>query len=141
MLTSIALALLIAQAPVTVPGSAGQTTATSPAQVSSEKPWPPSGVARVGAGVAAPRLLKDVKPKYTADARSANVQGSVGMEVVVKTDGSVGDVRVQRSLDREYGLDDEAVRAVKQWRFAAGTKDGVAVPVLVEVEMTFALRK
>ena len=47
----------------------------------------------------------------------------------------------KRSLDRQFGLDDEAVPSVKKWKFTAGTKDGVAVAVLVEIEMTFSLRK
>jgi len=38
-------------------------------------------------------------------------------------------------------LDDEAVASVKKWKFTAGTRDGAAVPVLVEIEMTFSLRK
>ena len=59
------------------------------------------------------------------------------MEAVVQTDGTVGEVRVVRSLDQKFGLDDEAVKAVKQWRFVPGQKDGVAVPVVVEIEMTF----
>jgi protein TonB len=63
------------------------------------------------------------------------------LEVVVQRDGSVGAARIKESLDREYGLDDEAIRTVKQWRFAPGTKDGVPVAVLVNVEMTFSLRK
>lgn len=45
----------------------------------------------------------------------------------------------RRSLDKKYGMDEEAVKTLKQWRFAPGTKDGVAVPVVVEVEMTFTV--
>ena len=62
------------------------------------------------------------------------------MEVVVRKDGTVGDVRVKKSLDRKFGLDDEAVRAVKEWRFVPGKKNEAAVPVLVEIEMTFTQR-
>ena len=51
-------------------------------------------------------------------------------------DGTVGDVEVTRPLDP--GLDAEAVKTVKQWRFAPGTKDGSPVPVSVEIEMTFS---
>jgi len=43
-------------------------------------------------------------------------------------------------LDTQHGLDDEAVKALKQWRFSPGTKDGKPVPVVVELEMTFTLR-
>ena len=59
----------------------------------------------------------------------------------MRADGTVGEVRVVRSLDKRYGLDDEAVKALKQWQFTAGQKDGVAVPVVVEVEMTFTIGK
>ena len=106
-----------------------------------EKPWPPAGVVLPGNGVAAPRLVKDEKPKYTAEAMRAKIAGTVWLEVVVLADGKVGDVRVTQSLDREFGLDDQAIAAVKQWEFKPGTKDGVAVPVAVKIEMTFTLRK
>lgn len=108
-----------------------------------EKPWPPAGVLAYapGSGVDAPKLVKDVKPNYTAAAMDAKISGIVLLEVVVLTDGKVGDVRVTQSLDREFGLDDQAIAAVKQWQFKPGTKDGVAVPVAVKVEMSFTLRK
>lgn len=61
------------------------------------------------------------------------------MAVVVMPDGTVGNVEVTRSLDRVFGLDEEAVKTVKQWRFTPGTRNGVAVPVLVEIELTFTL--
>jgi protein TonB len=93
------------------------------------------------AGVKTPRLKKDVKPNYTAAAMREKIEGTVWMEVVVTVDGTVGDVKVTQSLDRLFGLDDQAVTAVKQWRFDPGTKDGVAVPVLVTVQMDFKLRK
>jgi protein TonB len=113
---------------------------TSAPQTTAEKPWPPQGVVRLGQGVKAPRLLKDVKPRYTPDAMQAGIEGTVTLEAVVRVDGTVGDVRVTRSLDREFGLDDEAISALKKWEFAAGTKDDVAVPVLVEIEMSFKRR-
>jgi TonB family protein len=98
------------------------------------------GVYRPGNGVISPRLLKEVKPNYTGDAMRAKIQGIVTMEAVVMPDGSVGQVQITRSLDSTFGLDQEAIRTVKLWRFAPGTRQGVPVPVLVEIEMTFTLR-
>lgn len=106
-----------------------------------EKGWPPAGVTRPGGSVVAPKVIKEAKPTYTPEAMSARIQGSVLLEAVVNADGTVGEVRVKRSLDSKFGLDEQAVKALRKWRFAPGTKDGVAVPVLVEVEMTFTTRK
>jgi TonB family protein len=99
-----------------------------------------SPINRPGEGVTSPTVVREVKPLYTAAAKKERIQGTVVMDVVVQSDGSVGDVTVTRSLDTTYGLDDEAVKAMKQWSFNPGKKDGKAVPVLVEVEMSFTLK-
>lgn len=98
------------------------------------------GVYRPGNGVNLPRVLREVRPNYTSDAMRAKVQGVVVLECVVRPDGSVGDVQVIRSLDSTFGLDQEAIKAAKQWRFAPGTRMGEAVPVLISIELTFTLR-
>jgi TonB family protein len=98
------------------------------------------GVYRPGNGVISPRLIYEVRPNYTSDAMRAKIQGIVTMEAVVMPDGSVGAVQITRSLDQTFGLDQEAIRTVKKWRFAPGTRQGRPVPVLVEIEMTFTLR-
>jgi TonB family protein len=104
-------------------------------------PWPPAGVYRPGHdGVTLPRMRSQVQPTYTAAAMREKLQGKVLLECVVEPDGSVGAVRVGRSLDQVFGLDEEAIKAAKQWRFAAGMKDNAAVPVLITIELTFALR-
>jgi periplasmic protein TonB len=99
-----------------------------------------TGVYTPGQGVVAPRVVKEVKPQYTNEAKAAGIQGLVGLDVVVLEDGSVGDVKVTKSLDTVHGLDEEAVKAIKQWVFDPGKKDGKAVPVRVSVEMTFTLK-
>jgi len=105
-----------------------------------QDPPPPAAVFKPGADVTLPRLIYDPRPNYTSDAMRNQIAGRVVMEIVVEPDGNVGAVRVTQSLDAVYGLDDEAVRTVKKWRFVPGMKDGVAVRVMVEVEMTFTLR-
>ena len=91
-------------------------------------------------GVSLPRVTKQVKADYTDEARARRIVGVVMLDVVVNADGAVGDVQVSRSLDSVYGLDASAVKAMKQWQFAPGTKDGKAVAVRIAVEMTFSLK-
>jgi protein TonB len=94
----------------------------------------------LGNGVTAPRLIREVKPGYTSDAMRARIQGTVRLQAIVSPDGSVGAARMIRSLDATFGLDQEALNTIKQWRFLPGTLAGRAVPVLIEVELTFTLR-
>lgn len=98
------------------------------------------GVYREGNGVTSPRPIKEVKPTYTGDAMRARIQGLVTMEAVVMPDGSVGDIHIVRSLDPRFGLDQEAIKTLKQWRFAPGMRLGQPVPVLIVVEMSFTIR-
>jgi TonB family protein len=102
--------------------------------------WPPPGVARPGQeGVTTPALVSEIKPRYTPDAMRAGIQGAVFVECVVQIDGTVGQARVIRSLDKVNGLDDEALSAAKQWKFRPATKSGLAVPALIRIELTFSL--
>jgi len=87
-------------------------------------------------GVTVPSVVHEVRPIYTAEAMRRKVNGTVLLNAVVLPTGRVGDVVVAVSLDKEFGLDDEAVKALKDWRFEPGTKEGRPVPVIVSVEMT-----
>jgi periplasmic protein TonB len=91
-------------------------------------------------GATLPVPVRQVKAGYTTAAMDARIEGSVVMDVVVLADGKVGNVAVTESLDKEYGLDTQAVEAVKQWLFKPGTKDGKAVAVRVTIQMTFRLK-
>ena len=90
-------------------------------------------------GVVAPQVLKAVDPKYTAQAMRDRLQGVVEVEVVVQPDGSVGNVRVLRSIDPVDGLDDNAIAAARQTTFTPGTLNGQPVSVLTTLELTFRL--
>ena len=65
-------------------------------------------------------------------------QGDVILEIVVRSDGSVGSIRVRRSL--AGGLDQRAIEAVRQWRFNPAHRHGTPVDVAVEVAVEFKLR-
>jgi protein TonB len=88
--------------------------------------------------VTAPTLIKNVKPKYTANALLRKIEGSVVLEAVVGRDGSAREIRVVRSLDRG-GLDEEAIHAVQQWRFQPGRLGGMEVDVLVTIVLDFSI--
>ena len=98
------------------------------------------GTYRPGNGVTTPRVLKEVKPQYTADAMRAKIQGTVWLQCVVRPTGQCSDVEVTRSLDPTFGLDQEAMKAAQQWRFLPGTRLGEPVPVQITIELTFTLR-
>jgi TonB family protein len=100
------------------------------------------GVYDIGNGVTSPVLVREVKPNYTGEAMRAKLQGIVEMEAVVMPDGTVDpkSIRITRSLDANLGLDQQAIIAVKQWRFRPGLYKGQPVPVRVNVELTFTLR-
>lgn len=101
----------------------------------------PSGqVFEIGAEVSSPRVLEGTNPRYTQVAMEAKIQGGIVMTCIVQTDGSCTDVDVVESLDTRYGLDRQAQRALRQWRFEPGMRQGEPVAVLVTVEMTFTLR-
>jgi len=96
------------------------------------------GPYRPGSGVLPPKILREVKAGYTEDARRAAVEGEVVLEIVVRRDGSVSDVKLLNGLP--HGLNERAIAAVRQWRFAPATRLGQAVDVIVEVAVEFKLR-
>jgi protein TonB len=97
------------------------------------------GVYRAGGSVRPPRVITEVKPTYTNRAMVDHIEGSVVLELIVRSDGTTSNIRVIRSLD-PGGLDEEAIRAAKQWRFEPGRLNGVAVDVIVSLQVDFHLR-
>ena len=71
----------------------------------------------------------------------AKIQGSVWLKCVVSETGDITDVEVTKSLDTEYGLDQAAIDAARQWKFKPGRKDGKPVAVGITLELTFTLKK
>lgn len=96
------------------------------------------GPYRPGSGISPPSVIREVKPDYTEEGRRRNLEGDVVMEIVVRRDGSVGDVKLLQGLGA--GLDQRAIDAVRQWRFSPAQRQGVPVDVIVEVAVEFKLR-
>ncbi len=97
------------------------------------------GAYRPGDAVVAPRVLRQTTPHYTSDAMERRIQGSVWLEIVVTREGVVGSVRVVRSLDPR-GLDEEAIKTIREWRFEPGRVSGMPVDVVANVVMDFSIR-
>jgi protein TonB len=91
-----------------------------------------------GSGIDPPTLVKEIRPGYTDAARRAAIEGDVVLEIVVRQDGSVGHVRVRRTLGA--GLEAKAIEAVRQWRFIPAKRRGTPVDVVVDVSVEFKLR-
>lgn len=96
------------------------------------------GVFRIGGGVSPPTVVYRVDPQYSEEARKARFQGTVVLEAIVRRDGTVDVIRVIRSLG--FGLDQNAMSALKQWRFRPGMRNGVPVDVSLNIEVNFNLR-
>jgi TonB family protein len=92
-------------------------------------------------GIESPKLVRSAKPQYTQAALSAGIEGAILLEAVVREDGQIGDVRVLHSVDQKFGLDEEAIRALRTWRFKPATKFGQPVPILITVNMSWLLRQ
>ena len=141
-----ALTDLDATSPARYGGPGGEGSGSGPGRARGPGDGGPgatgSGVFEAGNGVTAPELILEVKPSYTVDAMRAKLQGAVELEAGVLPDGSVDPrrIRITRSLDRALGLDDQAIVAVRQWRFRPGMLRGRPVPVRVTIELTFTLR-
>jgi periplasmic protein TonB len=96
-------------------------------------------VFQLGSGIIAPQVIRYVKPAYTTEAMKARIQGEVLLTVIVRPDGTVTDARVTRSLDRVFGLDEEALEAARQWRFKPATRSGQPVAVYVTIGVGFTM--
>ena len=97
------------------------------------------GPYRPGSGIEPPRLLREVKADYTEDAR----QRSISRRRRARDRRAP---RRHRSATSRFlqglagGLNDRAVQAVRQWRFAPAQRQGAPVDVIVEVAVEFKLR-
>jgi TonB family protein len=88
----------------------------------------------LGPGITPPRVIRQVNPRYPTN-RGVRAVGSVIIALVVSSKGLPKDPHVVKSLDKD--LDESAVEAVQEWRFAPAEKNGKAVAVRVSVQIQF----
>jgi TonB family protein len=92
---------------------------------------------KVGGSIRPPRAVYMPDPEYSEEARQADYQGSVVLNLTVAPDGTVKEVCLDRVLG--LGLDEKAVAAVRSWKFEAATENGVPVAVRTSAETEFRL--
>lgn len=98
---------------------------------------PSDGPLRVGGDVKAPVAISRTKPDYTDAARKGHITGLVIVEAIVNKQGEVEQVKVLKGLP--LGLSDQALEAVKKWRFHPGTLNGEPVEVIFTLTVNFTL--
>jgi protein TonB len=92
-------------------------------------------------GLALPTVLHAAKTRYTADAMRQKIQGQILVDALVDAQGRVSDVKIAKSLDKTYGLDEDALATARLWRFRPGILKGKPVPVAVLLEFDYRLRR
>jgi protein TonB len=95
------------------------------------------GLMSVGGGVSAPQVIHSVEPDFTEEARQANFQGNVAIELIVDAQGNPQDIRVKRHLG--MGLEQKAVDAVRQYKFRPAIYQGHPVAVQIVIDVDFHL--
>lgn len=95
-------------------------------------------VYQVGGSVSPPVAIHTVDPKYSKQARKARFSGQVVVSMIVGTDGEPHNVHILRGAG--MGLDEEAMKAVEQYRFKPATQNGKPVAVYVNVEVNFQIK-
>jgi protein TonB len=97
----------------------------------------PAGAVRVGGNIRPPVKTQSAEPVYPTTAMAAGIQGVVIVEITIGTDGVVSDARVLRSIPL---LDQAALDAVRQWRYAPTLLNGAPTPVIMTATVNFALQ-
>jgi TonB family protein len=140
LLLGVSVALLAQTAPPAPPAPPAPASAPDAPPAPQAPPVRTTGsetAYRIGDGVSAPVPTYKVEPEYTTEAHAAHVEGTTLLSMVVSPEGTATDVKIVKSLDK--GLDENAVEAVRQWKFKPGLKAGKPVPVIAKVEINFRL--
>lgn len=107
--------------------------------VSNQPPPEFAGYEQVTKEMTPPEVVKATQPRYTRQARRAQVEGVMTLWVGLGRNGRVEKVAVRTPLG--YGLDEAAMKAVRKWRFRPARRDGEPVTVVFSVETRFRLEE
>jgi len=82
--------------------------------------------------------LNNPAPIYPSQSRRLREEGIVLLEILVKADGTLGEMRLKKSSGHER-LDESAQRAVKNWRFLPARRGSEAIDFWYELPIEFSL--
>jgi TonB family protein len=94
---------------------------------------------QTGADLSAPEAITKVDPAYPQDLMQDHIEGVVVLRAIIRSDGTVDEVRVLEGVDER--LNENARKALQQWRFRPGTKDGVPVDIEAVVRVPFKVKR
>ena len=121
-------------------GQADSSTQNQPGEQSASTPLHvcgPQHAPSAGPCATPPQVITSPSPKYSKIARAAKRQGTSVLWLIVGTDGKPHDIRVARPLG--MGLDENAIKAVQNWKFKPGEYQGKPVPAQINVQVNFRL--
>lgn len=98
----------------------------------------PEGPIHVGGDVQKPEKVSAPQPQYTEIARKARIQGVVIVQAIIDKQGNVTNVKVLKGLP--MGLSEQAVEAIKKWKFKPATLNGKPVDVYYNLTVNFRLQ-
>ena len=127
----ITLVSLLLSTFLTTDAFASRSTTTQAVRIlNSESVIPNSGMLQ-------PRTVRFTPPRYTQEARAKHVEGTVTVMAAIDIDGNATPMQVVKGLG--YGLDENALAAVQQWRFEPAYQNGLRVGVIANVDVVFNL--
>ncbi|MBI2149284.1 MAG: TonB family protein [Acidobacteria bacterium] len=94
---------------------------------------------RIGGNVSRANLISPVKPIYPESARSAGIQGTVRLQGIIASDGSILSLGVLNEAETDPELAAAARGAVSQWRYKPTLLNGDPVEVVTTIEVDFKL--
>ena len=83
------------------------------------------------------RILSQAQPLYTPLARRNQTEGDVILRVTLKSDWSIGDVEVIKSLPD--GLTEQAIKAARMMKFEPATRNGSPIDEIRTITYSFTL--
>jgi TonB family protein len=106
------------------------------------------GIYHAGDGVTPPKLVFSAEPEFSEKARLKKIGGDCVVSLIVATNGTATDIHVVKSIadtvpkkqrEAALGLDQQAIKAVAQYRFTPATYRGTPVPYRLNVEVNFQI--